>query len=342
MTKNKTVAEMLREAVKQRRRCDVDIIGNALGRAVICDSEKPCFECEAEWFSALADAIEAEQAELDKRIEVLESDRDDYIEHVTTFACWQMQIANMLDIPLAERNDSGEVQAKIIAALKERTKTEQNGVDVDALLKLADEISVLVDVPPYKAHSVPASIARMWKHDIRNAVKNAKPQLPEGIEWPRFSDGELVKFGDKLGREIDSIEFYGDFVTMRAKDGTNIQTDTYGTRYERPEPEALDADRVPIKVGDTVWYTDGLPAKEFVGDRCTVKTIERVRDGYSIKVFNEDRGHFQYDLTGKFLTHRKPDTFKSVVEEMLTDFDSHDTIELDGYFARLRVLMGGE
>lgn len=312
MAETKTVAERLREA---EGLCEIYGMCRILLQAIIgketCPPTESCEDCKKGILRTLARQIEAEQTELDKRIEVLESDRDDYIEHVTTFACWQMQIANMLDIPLAERNDSGEVQAKIIAALKERTKTEQNGVDVDALLKLADEISVLVDVPPYKAHSVPASIARMWKHDIRNAVKNAKPQLPEGIEWPRFEDGQPVKIGDKLGREIGSIEFYGDFVTMRAKDGTNIQTDIYGTRYERPEPEVLDADGVPIKVGDTVWHEDE--------GECVVERIYRQNGDTLLELDVCGAIWSTANVKPAEVTHRKPDTQEAIDADCWVD-----------------------
>lgn len=337
-TTTKTVAERLREAVKQRQHCDVDIIGNALGRAVICDSERPCFECEAEWFNALADTIEAEQAELDKCIEVLESDRDDYIEHVTTFACWQMQIANMLDIPLAERNNSEEIQAKIIAALKERTKAEHDGVDVDALLKLAQSLERMVSEYDWAA---PFEVAAKT---IRKAVKGAKPQLPEGIEWPRFEDGELVRFGgvakvhDDIG-EVIEIRFHTgkcSEVTIAFEDES---TATHymvidGPRIKRPEPEVLDADGVPIKVGDTVWHEDE--------GECVVERIYRQNGDTLLDLDVCGAVWNTANVKPAEVTHRKPDTFKSVVEEMLTDFDSHDTIELDGYFDRLRKLMGGE
>lgn len=59
----------------------------------------------------------------------------------------------------------------------------------------------------------------------RENERLAKPQLPEGIEWPRFEDGELVK---------------------------------------RPTPKVLGADGAPIEVGDTVWTTYGYSHQRVV------------------------------------------------------------------------------
>ena len=89
--------------------------------------------------------------------------------------------------------------------------------------------------------------------------------LPEGVEWPRFEDGELVKVGDE-------VEFKGE--TMRVclatldADGWSLRCErrgvdgvlygSFGERVKRPAPEVLDADGVPIEVGDVVYY-DGEP-----------------------------------------------------------------------------------
>ena len=368
MTKNKTVAERLREAVKQRRRCDVDIIGNALGRAVICDSERPCFECEAEWFNALADAIEAEQADLRekseferdasrkerdclcKRIEELERKTSEYKRRLD----FRKELADENGVVLKGLRDlantgkhhsnaewrrivmrltenAEDYANRVIAEARERTKTEHDGVDVDALLKVADEMANEACIPPYKrpSHLHMDYVANWWRR-ITDAIKNAKPQLPEGIEWPRFEDGQPVKIGDEFLNNkgntatVTRIALSEKHFTINKGQGRICKT--YGNRIKRPEPEVLDADGVPIKVGDTVYWTKGGNAK----------TVKRIVDGF-IEVEESIARLFPEQLT-----HRKPDTFKSVVEEMLTDFDSHDTIELDGYFDRLRKLMGGE
>lgn len=171
------------------------------------------------------------------------------------------------------------------------------------------------------------------RSDLKGILSDKKPQLPEGIEWPRFEDGELVRFGD----EFDHVEGYRNIpvegITFSAngwvdvfQEGGICQPLRPGETVKRPEPEVLDADGVPIKVGEILYDMEGYELK-----------VTGLVDG--LVAYESD---WNCKVSGNMLTHRKPDTFKSVVEEMLTDFDSHDTIELDGYLARLRKLLGGE
>lgn len=79
-------------------------------------------------------------------------------------------------------------------------------------------------------------------------------QLPEGVEWPRFEDGELVGFGDYyVGCDGESHEVKGVFVrsdeqpfVMYVSDGVEPITVMTGERVKRPEPEdtqeKIDAD----------------------------------------------------------------------------------------------------
>ena len=94
---------------------------------------------------------------------------------------------------------------------------------------------------------------------------DAERALPEGIEWPRFEDGELVRRGDE-------VEWDGDVMRVGAfwfhREGWSLNVfcpgldgtfhGEYGERVKRPTPKVLDADGVPIEVGDTVYY-DGEP-----------------------------------------------------------------------------------
>ena len=248
---SKTVAERLRDAVKTRKSCSVDIIGNALGRAVVCDNAKSCFECEAEWFNALADMIEAEQ-----------------------------------------------VQA------------------------------------------------------VSKALKGAKPQLPEGVIWPRFEDGELVKFGDEVfiseaenkTIKVDEIRLYSErfYINGTTCDGTWLFTPILSsvTPVKRPEPEVLDADNVPIKVGDTVYDVRD-------GSKWTVSHIENadmvlLNNAHQVYVNN--------------LTHRKPDTQEAIDADcwvdakdycekygVKTEWPKHyGKAKCEHLLARQRKLLGGE
>ena len=90
-----------------------------------------------------------------------------------------------------------------------------------------------------------------------------KRAMPEGMEWPRYEDGELVKFGDELEHyeqghqfRVDAVEFMGDgWRACYENDGVR---DVYrpGERVKRPAPKVLDADGAEIRVGDTVYDVD--------------------------------------------------------------------------------------
>lgn len=98
-------------------------------------------------------------------------------------------------------------------------------------------------------------------------------------------------------------------------------------------PMPLDADGQPCFLGDAVWSK---------GRKHLVVAVSRKGKACIRDWETRDSGEGAVWVKANQVTHRKPDTFESVVTEMLADFDSHDTIELDGYFDRLRRLIGGE
>lgn len=172
---------------------------------------------------------------------------------------------------------------------------------------------------------------------IRKAINGAKPQLPEGIEWPRFEDGELVKFGDEFVNakgnvnELSSIHFYDYDVDLNA--GCLIE---YGEPVKRPEPEVLDADGVPIKVGDTVYHE--VDGSELI--------VVGFRD-------EKEDGEVMVDVEGKWfcvrqfsLTHRKSDTRESFRTEIVKAIKADYAVNLlslfDRYEAAVLRELGGE
>lgn len=197
---------------------------------------------------------------------------------------------------------------------------------------------------------------------IRKAINGAKPQLPEGIEWPRFEDGELVKIDhdfmnaiwDKNGPDswvVTSIEFESSGkAIIRAKDVFGKDCDKIelnrGERVKRPETEVLDADGVPIKVGDTVYKVGEHPIS---GER-TVKSVE------------PGRVWFAENLSWAYpsgLTHRKPDTQEAIDDDLTLppwEYCERHGIEIESgsdeattveamcrhLLERQRKLMGGE
>lgn len=72
----------------------------------------------------------------------------------------------------------------------------------------------------------------------------SKRLMPEDYEWPKYEDGEPVELGEQ-----DSFEFYRKSITYWC--GNSHEHLGYGERVKRPQ--VLDADGVPIKVGDEVW-----------------------------------------------------------------------------------------
>lgn len=145
----------------------------------------------------------------------------------------------------------------------------------------------------------------------------AEPQLPEGIEWPRFEDGDLVGIGDEVeqqgvGWEIEDIcfEMSGWSMTLardlglsqlRGKPGERVK------RYERPKP-VLDADGVPIEVGDVVYLRSNGRRATVVGhcpdDDCVLVEF----DGVDGKMTNR--------AGCVCLTHKRPDSWERLEKDL--------------------------
>ena len=94
---------------------------------------------------------------------------------------------------------------------------------------------------------------------------DAERALPDGMEWPRFEDGGLVRIGDELEFEgktmlVCDATFYADGWALWCdrEDMSGRLYGKYGERVKRPAPKVLDADGAPIEVGDVVYY-DGEP-----------------------------------------------------------------------------------
>ncbi len=93
---------------------------------------------------------------------------------------------------------------------------------------------------------------------------DAERALPDDMKWPRFEDGGLVRIGDELEFEgktmlVCDATFYADGWALWCdrEDMSGRLYGKYGERVKRPVPKVLDADGVPIRVGDTVYFVDG-------------------------------------------------------------------------------------
>ena len=148
----------------------------------------------------------------------------------------------------------------------------------------------------------------------RENKRLVEPQLPEGAEWPRFEDGELVGIGDEVeygdkAWEVDAICFDREEWSMALSRNLDFSrmSGSYGERVKRPAPKVLDADGVEIKVGDTV-YCDGED------EALTVTSISGVGVEYCcVTVKNADSSHCTVDAPR--LSHERPDSWERLEQD---------------------------
>ena len=134
----------------------------------------------------------------------------------------------------------------------------------------------------------------------------SKRLMPEGMEWlieawPRFEDGEPVRFSDDFERYGE--ESVVSFATMYS-DGSfalNFRAYSKGEHVNRPAPKVLDADGVEIRVGDTVYFVDARTFDHEYNEY--VVTNIRTKPGLTpIEVKNSHNG-YNYGYPEDF-THR--------------------------------------
>ena len=156
-----------------------------------------------------------------------------------------------------------------------------------------------------------AECRKDWTNRLANAIedelKASKPTpLPDGVIWPTYEDGELVRFGDEFDHHgekltVKGFSFHPEMIGLYYENYAYIKKSP-GQRIKRPEPEVLDADGVPIKVGDTVYYTQ--PSAYTEGERI-VDTIVG-KEVHFTNGYWADPAH---------LTHHKPDTQEAINQD---------------------------
>ena len=74
----------------------------------------------------------------------------------------------------------------------------------------------------------------------------AEQALPEGAEWPRFEDGEVVKIGDDVEYKGETMRVYlatfdaDGWALWCSREGIDGRlSGAYGERVERPTPKVL-------------------------------------------------------------------------------------------------------
>ena len=141
---------------------------------------------------------------------------------------------------------------------------------------------------------------------------DSERELPEGMEWPRFEDGELVRIGDDVEHERETMRVYlatfdsDGWALWCSREGIDGRlSGSYGERVKRPAPKVLDADGVPIEAGDTVRATyDGR--KRIVTAVCSDGSLHPERltnDGCMVEY---EGGLWDF---AKKVTHEQPDSW---------------------------------
>lgn len=194
--------------------------------------------------------------------------------------------------------------------------------------------------------------------ELENELEDMRGRLmPEGMEWPRFEDGELVGFGDEYVNANGNVSTLRTIVIKDCRDrlgggyywklgkGACAVVVKNGERIKRPP--VLAADGKPLEAGQTVYHIES-------GDEFTVTSVDaksgdaNLRWGYD---FEEKTGSCAAEL----LTHQRPvldaggvpikkgdtvygiETGNELVVDAFVEDGSHGPYTVDCHFA-----VGGE
>lgn len=147
---------------------------------------------------------------------------------------------------------------------------------------------------------------------------DAERALPDGMEWPRFEDGELVKMGDEVEYKGETMRVYlatfdaAGWALWCSREGIDGRlSGSFGERVKRPAPKVLDAGGVPIEVGDTVWATYN-GCKHIVTAVCSDGSLhpEMVTNDGCMVEYEEGLWDF-----AKKVTHEQPDSWERIEED---------------------------
>lgn len=138
----------------------------------------------------------------------------------------------------------------------------------------------------------------------------ADRELPADVEWPRFEDGGLVRIGDDVEYKGETMRVYLEtfdadgWALWCSREGIDGRlSGSYGERVKRPAPEVIDADGVPIKVGDTV-YCDGEDEP---------LRVSHITDSIKVTLINSHASY--YTVKPSRLSHQCPDSWEKLEED---------------------------
>ena len=146
------------------------------------------------------------------------------------------------------------------------------------------EVKEEVELAAFKKLRFLAGVREGETSSIADMVESIAARLmPEGMEWPRFEDGELVHVGDSAPfgtddvMEVVGVEInrFGYVLHGSINDGIRecVDGDEYGVAVKRPAPKVLDADGVEIREKRDVWWICEGDERGLHAERLRVETI---------------------------------------------------------------------
>lgn len=139
---------------------------------------------------------------------------------------------------------------------------------------------------------------------------DADRTLPADMGWPRFEDGELVKMGDEVEYKGETMRVYlatfdaDGWALWCSREGIDGRlSGSYGERVKRPTHKVLDADGVPIKVGDTVYCNgEDEPLR-----------VSHITDSTKVTLIDDHASYFPVNPSR--LSHERPDSWEKLEED---------------------------
>lgn len=210
------------------------------------------------------------------------------------------------------------------------------------VLAIADEIEreqrVIIEAQQshgfYSAHRIMQTYAEYQGRPMLKGETITAWLARYYMQLPCYPDGEPVSKGCEVrGGIVDGWCVWDDGGwTLNDDDGNNIGEGEPRSCIERPEPPVLDADGVPIKVGDIV-YENGRPN--------ALRVIRLFKYG-DIEAHG-DRGVIS-KLDSSNYSHREPDSLEKLRDDMkkyVAEGQYHGSIDamLDSWADRLTALM---
>lgn len=212
----------------------------------------------------------------------------------------------------------------------------ESGCDAVSCCECGEEIySKLADKIEAEIEAARSELLRQKAE--RWAKVNGWPEFKKGEsfgEWlgrcalkrPTFDDGEPVQFGDEVELS-DHDSFAAKSVLFGESGAVSITSSGNGSGYvvlppfKRPAPKVLDADGVPIEMGDAVWIVGSTVSGE----------VTIIRPNGTAYV-NWGDGSWSPEMLASRLTHKKPvfdaDNKEIKVGDTVWEIDSDQDYEV--------------